>query len=80
MVNIDNDKNRKTIVKYTLFANLILLGFGIFYKSNFSVTITVFNIGMMGIYLLLVKYEYLVIGMVGANKLANKIDKYIGGC
>jgi len=52
MVNIDNNKNRKTIVKYTLFANLILLGFGIFYKSSLSSTIAVFNIMMMGVYLL----------------------------
>lgn len=85
MVNVDIEKSLGTIVKYLLFVNSIYLFILIYFKiyggfSLFviSLSFTIINISMLSLYKIFVKYEYMIAGLIGVNKIAKSVDKFAG--
>lgn len=85
MVNVDIERSLGTIVKYLLFVNVVyfiaVISFKFYGGLPFfaiPISLALINVIMLSLYKLFVKYEYMIAGVIGANRLAKKIDNFAG--
>lgn len=72
---IDLNKEKQKIISVGLYFNLIVLILSIFYFQKWIIiTSIVFNIILMGTFVILTKYGMLFSGIIGVNRMARKLN------
>jgi hypothetical protein len=75
MVNIDVNRSLGTIVKYLLIFDIAsLISFIFVFNKTFVIVSVIFNIFMLSLYKIFVKYEYMISGLIKVNKFARSVD------